>query len=390
MGTAAEQQRDVIVFGGGVAGLWILNALAAKGYDALLMTDRELGAGQTLAAQGVIHGGLKYALGGKLSDSSEALKAMPDRWRDCLAGRGEIDLSRVERLSPCQYLWSLPGVMSQVVNFFGSKALSGRAERLPRNQYPAPFDTPAYKGSIFRLEEMVVNPPSLVGALAEPVRERLYRIDWETSRPGPEGVRLPDGSLLRAKRWIFAAGAGNQWLQQQFGIDGPAMQLRPLHQVMVSHPALPPLYSVCIGTTPKPPIVTTTHHDERGCPVWYLGGDLAETGVSRSETAQIVEAKRLLSQMMPWLDLTGAGWSTHRVDRAEPKSESGARVPDAFSGASGNTLTVWPSKLALAPRGADQALQWLADLSPASRQPIGELPLARPGLGTAPWFPASR
>ncbi|MEZ5430716.1 MAG: FAD-dependent oxidoreductase [Verrucomicrobiales bacterium] len=63
MGTAADQQRDVIVFGGGVAGLWILNALAAKGYDALLMTDRELGAGQTLAAQGVIHGGLKYALG---------------------------------------------------------------------------------------------------------------------------------------------------------------------------------------------------------------------------------------------------------------------------------------------------------------------------------------
>ena len=89
MGTAADQQRDVIVFGGGVAGLWILNALAAKGYDALLMTDRELGAGQTLAAQGVIHGGLKYALGGKLSDSSEALKAMPDRWRDCLAGRGD-------------------------------------------------------------------------------------------------------------------------------------------------------------------------------------------------------------------------------------------------------------------------------------------------------------
>ena len=168
------------------------------------------------------------------------------------------------------------------------------------------------------------------------------------------------------------------------------MQLRPLHQVMVSHPALPPLYSVCIGTTPKPPIVTTTHHDERGCPVWYLGGDLAETGVSRSETAQIDEAKRLLSQMMPWLDLTGAGWSTHRVDRAEPKSESGARVPDAFSRACGNTLTVWPSKLALAPRGADQALHWLADLSPASRQPIGELPLARPELGTAPWFPASR
>lgn len=396
---------DIVVVGGGVSGLWILSALLRRGYRAALLSEGPLGAGQTLAAQGVIHGGLKYALGGKLSDSSEALKAMPGRWKACLEGRGEIDLHKVEQLSPCQHLWSLPSVMSQVMSFFGSKALSGRAARLPRAEYPPALATRAYEGSVFRLEEMVVNPASLVAALAHHVEANLYAIDWsqcrveehppettdaEAPQPAPlRSVVLPDGTRLAPKRWILAAGAGNATLLSRFGQIGPPMQRRPLHQVLVRHPNLTPFYSVCIGTGPKPPLVTTTHVDDEGRLVWYLGGDLAETGVARSEAEQIEEARQLLAKLLPWLDLAGAEWSTLRVDRAEPKTESGTRVPDAFTEARGDLLTVWPSKLALAPRAADQTLEWLKDLPPpdatAGPQAPVPLPLPRPELGRAPW-----
>ena len=55
---------DVLIFGGGGAGLWLLDDLAARGYRVLLAEAGDLGAGQTIASQGIIHGGLKYALRG--------------------------------------------------------------------------------------------------------------------------------------------------------------------------------------------------------------------------------------------------------------------------------------------------------------------------------------
>ena len=57
-------QVDVAIIGGGVAALWTANELKAKGYSIIVLTITPIGAGQSLAAQGVIHGGLKYAVGG--------------------------------------------------------------------------------------------------------------------------------------------------------------------------------------------------------------------------------------------------------------------------------------------------------------------------------------
>ena len=45
---------DVVIFGGGVAGLWILSTLRNAGYDALLLDPNDLGSGQTACSQGKI------------------------------------------------------------------------------------------------------------------------------------------------------------------------------------------------------------------------------------------------------------------------------------------------------------------------------------------------
>ena len=40
---------DIVIFGGGIAGLWLLNRLRTEGYQAILLESRELGGGQTFA-----------------------------------------------------------------------------------------------------------------------------------------------------------------------------------------------------------------------------------------------------------------------------------------------------------------------------------------------------
>lgn len=395
-------ETDVAILGGGIAALWTAHVLRDAGFGVAVFTNADWGAGQTLAAQGVIHGGLKYALGGKLTDSSEALAAMPGRWRQSLAGKGEIDLRGVTVLSPSQILWSLPQVLSKVVAFFGSQSLRNRAGALAREDYPPPFQHPDYRGQLFELDEMVVDPVTLVAALAGPLQDCARKwngtASWNTDPAGriTEAV-FPDASgrpvTLRARHWVLAAGAGNGDLLRSMGRQGPAMQLRPLHQVIIRSRRLPPLFSVCIGTGIKPPVVTTTHIASDGTPLWYVGGDLAETGVERSESAQIDFARARFRELLPWLDLADAGWATLRVDRAEPRTGSGERPPGAFVDHRENVFTVWPTKLALAPDLASQVHHLLRNAEPHPSGRVTGLEafnLHVPAPAKAPWdFPSA-
>src|SRR5262249_42006014 len=78
---------DITVFGGGIAGLWLTNILLREGYDVILIEGDRLGCGQTLASQGMIHGGQKYVLEGVMTAPASAILAMPGRWQASLEGR---------------------------------------------------------------------------------------------------------------------------------------------------------------------------------------------------------------------------------------------------------------------------------------------------------------
>ena len=95
---------DIVIFGGGIAGLWLLNSLREAGYQAILFERHTIGGGQTLASQGIIHGGLKYALQGSLTGAAQAIAAMPERWRQCLAGEGDMDLRGTRVLCEHYYM----------------------------------------------------------------------------------------------------------------------------------------------------------------------------------------------------------------------------------------------------------------------------------------------
>ena len=138
-------QVDIAILGGGIAGLWLLNRVRAAGYHAVLFEAEALGSGQSVASQGMIHGGVKYTLGGALSGASEAIADMPAHWRRCLAGDGDVDLRGTRILSDHFYMWSSDNALSRVTTFLASKALRGRVDALKPRDYPALFQHPAFR-----------------------------------------------------------------------------------------------------------------------------------------------------------------------------------------------------------------------------------------------------
>ena len=160
---------DIVILGGGIAGLWLLNRLYSEGYQPLLIETKALGSGQTLASQGIIHGGLKYALSGSLTGAANVIADMPRRWRRCLAGDGDVNLQGVPVLSDYYYMWSDGSLRSKLKTFLGSKSLAGRVEVVERDDYPDIFSGINIDGSLYRLPDFVVDTAALLEKLTEPV-----------------------------------------------------------------------------------------------------------------------------------------------------------------------------------------------------------------------------
>ena len=355
---------DVVVIGGGIAGLWLFNALNKQGYKALLLENSTLGGGQTIKSQGIVHGGTKYTLSGNLTKAADCIAGMPDRWRRALAGEDDVDLRDVKTLSEGHYLWSPGDIGSRMTSFFASKALRGRVDQLKKEEdFPAIFRHKGFRGKVYQLNEIVLDIQTVIKALAKNLESRILKVDWQqgTQVVASNGEieciehRSGDETLqIRAKKYIMTAGEGTADLMKRVGISKPEMQLRPLHMVMLKHSHPEPFYAHCLGTKIVPRMTITSHPTEDGQWVWYLGGEIAEDGMARNSEEQIRVAKRELSVLLPWVNLDEADWATLFVNRAEPRQNKLLRPDAAFIHEGGNILVTWPTKLALAPNLTDE------------------------------------
>ncbi len=383
---------DVVIFGGGIAGLWTLARLRQAGYSTVLLETGALGGVQTIAAQGIIHGGTKYALAGAVSDATQAIGDMPQRWRNCLAGEGELDLSRVRVLSQHQYLWSTESISSRMTGFFASKLMRSRMGAVGEADRPNLFRSAAFKGSVYRLEEPVLDLSSLTTELVRQQGDACFSIQpgevrFDPANPGCLKIKRPTGWLiLRAQQLVLAAGAGNEALLKKLDRKTPQMQRRPLHMLMARGP-LPQLYAHCLGASANPRLTITSYPLSEKETVWHLGGQVAESGVARDETEHITAAKAELAALLPWLDLTNIHWATRCIDRAEIATPGGKR-PDSWhvNGYQG-VITAWPTKLAFAPCLATDVLRCLeqSGMKPGNSDYRALADLSDPPLAKLPW-----
>lgn len=391
-------QVDVLIVGGGIAGLWLLAEWRAQGVNALLVTD-ELGKGQTIASQGIIHGGTKYALTGKVTSATLAIGDMPRLWRAALNGEGAVDLRKVKVLAESQLLWTSGGLGSRMTGFFASKAMQSRMEAVPRDAYPDLFRHSEFHGGLYRLDEPVLDVPSLLETLREQLADALVQVDVQHSglQPANNGYAyqavLPNGEVLEiaAQHIILTAGAGNEALltsiacRRQPAPPIPKMQRRPLQMVMVRG-QLPLLYAHALGMSDKPRATITSHRDKHGNTVWYIGGQPAEQGVGKPAVEVIAATQHELAQLLPWVDFTGMAWSTWQVDRAEGCQPDGSRPDQPMVQRFANVTVAWPTKLAFAPMLAARLRTALGALASAeaSLDMVAE-PLPTPPVATSIW-----
>jgi len=367
----SSYSTDIVIFGGGIAGLWLLNRLRNQGYQAILLETDKLGSGQTLASQGIIHGGLKYALNGALSGAANVISDMPARWRSCLAGEAEIDLRGCRVLSEYYYMWSDSGFRSKLKTFLGSKGLSGRVTAVEKPDYPDFFKAATIEGTLYRLPDFVVDTNSLLEVLVEKQRDWIFKVSpgsytFERNESGlVNAISFSDGSTqftLKTQKIIFSAGKGNQQLIDDASLAEPKSQLRPLNMVYVKGKNLPSVFVHCIGDsfslTPK--LTVTSHSDAKGETVWYLGGEIAESGVGKEPDAQIHVARKLLITLFPWINFEAAEFHCFAIDRAEANVHNNYRPEDAFFIEESNVLVAWPTKLTLTPNLADNIAEHFA------------------------------
>ncbi|MBF2756035.1 MAG: FAD-dependent oxidoreductase [Gammaproteobacteria bacterium AqS3] len=378
---------DVAVFGGGIAGLWLARTLQDFGYSVQLLSLGALGAGQTLWAQGIVHGGVKYLLSGRSDPMSEALWKLPERWREHLSGARSPDLGGVRVRCDACYLLSSSRPWSRMRSFLGGRMLAGRVEKLARGERPEALRT--VSGALYQLQDLVVDVPSLLAGLSEPLscwNIEGRPLNLERREPG-WCVHVGEASLC-TRTLVFAAAAGNIDLSDLAGIAPTPVQRRPLRQIIVRSPGLPEVYTHCIGGGfGAEPELTITAHGSGAERVWSLGG-AAATAEGLSDEALIGRARERLAAFLPGLCPPDAEWSVHRVVRVEP--DAGGALPDRpyCEWASDDVLIAWPSKLTLAPLLGDMALERLGKAlgEPTASDVRVELGMPRASVGAPPWL----
>ena len=393
---------DVVIFGGGVAGLWTRWRLERAGYSTLLLEQSSLGNGQTIASQGILHRGTKYAFGKDVAQASVELQLAQEVWTRALKGTDGPDLRGVSVLSPTTVMWTSESFLSRFTGAVAAGVLKSDVRKLEGEHRPAAFKAAPKAVGVWEIDEKVVDSSTLLHELTRSARGPMARLS-AGARPRwvkPNILSWSDATgqthATHASAAVLCAGVGNESLITSLaddhsgsGADAAARhvaQRRPLHMVMMRG-APCDLFGHCIRELSDKPRLTVTSAPDAGSFVWYLGGALAEDGVSRDGPSQIQAAKLALRECMPWIDLSRATWATLRVDRAEGRTPSGKR-PDtpivSPIAAGGHTLAVLPTKLALAPAAAGRVFDLLetANIRPTGVVDAGESSLAPAPL---PW-----
>lgn len=374
----AGKNPDIIIYGGGIAGLWMLARLRQMGYDALLLEKNALGGGQSIASQGILHSGVKYALAGKISKLAKAISEMPEIWRGALKGKGPVDLSGAVIASERQYLLIPKGITGGVTKSLTQKALGKSVKEIPPKKWPQNIKDNGFTGTLIDMQELVLDIPSVIKALAEPYKNYIRKGD--------------EKSKITAKAYIYSCAAGNHDIAKDQKHDKDLQtQKRPLVMGMMRNAPFE-VFAHLVGPSEKPVATITTHKDKDGNLIWYIGGQAAERVIDSKPEDTYKAARKAFTRYFPALDTSGMEWGSLAIDRVEGRSQKDGWLPDApCIHQSDNAYYCWPTKLTFAPLLADMMIERLEKdgITPSHTQStwndMPEAPFADPPWNTVTW-----
>lgn len=376
----AARHTDIVIFGAGIAGLWAHHRFRRAGYNSLLLESSGIGGGQSIASQGIIHSGLKYAFAGKINKLAASISSMPDLWREALAGRGPVDLSAARVNADSQMLLIPPGLMGGLIGLVTKKALGNNVHEIARGEWPDHIAGSGFKGSLVYMDEPVLDIPSVLRALAEPYRDSIRLIDAPDSP-----MEFLERRGITADYILFTGAGSNHAIARKLGHDaGLETQIRPLLMGMMKNVPFP-LYAHCVGASDKPVVTITTHKTPDGELVWYLGGSVAERAKDAPENEVYDTARKAFKACFPALDFSSAQWAALPIDRVEGKSAVDGWMPDTPTiHRHGNVFYCWPTKLTFAPLLAER-LAGMIETPPSGGSPADWSFLPSAPYAQTPW-----
>jgi hypothetical protein len=342
-----QYYQDVIIFGGGICGVWTDAFLRAGGYSSILLEKNTIGGTQTILSQGIIHKGLKYLLGREIPKIAALLSKNAKIWDEALSGGGPIDLSKAEVYTQKQLLWNAQNFLSSFFAKTSTKLFRSEVEKIEKTDIP---DWLTYQPkNIFWLKERVLNIHSMMKIFYEKNKKHYYHYDLEEKNFSIEkkenliGLKLPkEKIILWTKKIILAAGAGNEKFAKL--LDIPCrVQLRALNMIALEHNYPLQIYGHCITASSKPLFTLSSHPKKNGKMLWYLGGKIAELKNAEPQALAKILQKNIR------IHLKDATWKSFCVDRAEPWQKNGLLPEKPFIKDYNKAMICFPVKLAFAP-----------------------------------------
>ncbi|MCC6598277.1 MAG: FAD-dependent oxidoreductase [Alphaproteobacteria bacterium] len=380
----AQRHADIVIFGAGIAGLWAHNRFRRAGYNVLLLESATIGGGQTIASQGIIHSGLKYAFAGKINKLAASISAMPDLWRAALKGEGPVDLSAAQTNADSQMLLIPPGLMGGLVGLVAKRTLGNNVHEITQKSWPEYITDSGFKGRLVYMDEPVLDIPSVLRALGGAYQDSIRKIDTPD-----EPMAFLERHGITADHIIFTGAASNHAIARHLHHDkGLETQARPLLMGMLKNAPFP-LYAHCVGSSDKPLATITTHTLPGGDLVWYLGGGVAERPKDAPPQDVYKAAKKAFQTSFPALDFTTSQWAVLPIDRIEGKSSIDGWMPDTPTiHQQGHIFYSWPTKLTFAPLLAERLAEKIT-APPSNRLGdwsfLPEVPYAKTPWENAQW-----
>jgi hypothetical protein len=372
-GSGAAIDLDVLVIGGGVQGLWLLNDLHEHGYSALLLERRELGGEQTCHSHVYIHQGHLY----QESELAERLKAVTLLWETWLRSH------RPRRtVMPSYFGFQNRGDADEKKKLWQNPRLD-----LPFRDYREVAMPLALKGGTIKVvlesHEVCLNGRSLMLELQKGLSDFIGRIDdvadirlnigmdriddLEVVIPGGRSLTFRPGAL------ILAAGCGNQALLDRAagGRHSFWLRVREVQQIRKGH------MLVVKGEKRRLPPLTGVFHPYG---LFIVSRNLGKETVwlvsdNRSEPLSSVDDWLRYDERW-WLPLVVEGlreiapryfnrpmrfkWGVYAAPKAEGRAIGAIPHEERIEQFRlSNLWAVWPTKLTLAPKVSSEVIRQL-------------------------------
>jgi glycine/D-amino acid oxidase-like deaminating enzyme len=367
---------DVLIIGGGIQGLWLLNDLTQVGYNVALLENGKLGGDQTLHSHGFLHQGYGYTN----AEMARRLKVTTERWNVFIK----------KRCIPIPQAPSLYGFTS-LANSLLWRGKWAEAGLEAREYQRLPFMEKGLLRKVFETDEKWLNTAGVIKCLAAPVEQAIIQGEVERFRYSPDkdviesvDVIVDNQRFLFACKFVvLAAGKGNHQLLRMVNsayIQNKAERVKQLRKsLMLVIKGNSQLLDIAL-VVPDLWLFIVSRRDKNGDNIWLASYDVDQaydekqniepdqSRVQDTTTALFTILPRLFARQnvrkMQWGAYTGLKAEARNID-ITTKVETGQVltphewVIETFAK---NIYAVWPTKLTLAPEASKALVFRLLDL----------------------------